>query len=314
MNRIPVDSRVRHSGFMAVLASLFLVILLASVGFALDMGSARDEKQRIQIAADAASFAAVGVLGVGTDLSKVTSRAIEIAAANNISADEVRQFPPRCGTWTNGTFTPDPQNVCDSGTNAVEVTIRRTVPMRFAKAIRPEDVRLEARSVSHIPPAVTGNCIRPFGVSARVVNSCNPRPGSTFTVGGTQESGNWGKIDLDGNSSSGQVFTTLMMNNLCDDSINRGSYVTTGTGNAQIWQVFDTLLADDTEPFASQGMILPVTSDISGGNCSVQIQKFIKVDLLSQSGTGRNWRATFRIVNQDAEPESPVATTRQIVQ
>lgn len=313
-------SRKRNSpietqrGFVAVLVSLFFVVLVTSVGFAVDIGRAQDEKQQIQIAADAASFAAAAVLGPQTDLSTVTARVESIAKANGASLEEVRKSPPRCGAWTNGAFVPHARNVCDSQTTAVEVTVSRAVPMKFAKMVRSEDISIEARSVSYIPPAVSGNCIRPFGVEASLLNSIAPAVGSTITVGGTQESGNWGKIDLNGNSSSGQVFTSLMMNNLCDEGIGRGKYVTTGTGNAQIWQVFDTLLADETPPLAWQGMIFAVTSDMDGGNCTVQIERFIKVDLLSQRGSGSNWRATLRIVDLDAEPESPVVPTRQIVQ
>ena len=313
-------SRKRNSpietqrGFVAVLVSLFFVVLVTSVGFAVDIGRAQDEKQQIQIAADAASFAAAAVLGTQTDLSTVTSRVESIAIANGASLEEVRKSPPRCGTWTNGAFVPHARNVCDSQTTAVKVTVSRAVPMKFAKMVRSEDISIEARSVSYIPPAVSGNCIRPFGVEASLLNSISPAVGSTFTVGGTQDSGNWGKIDLDGNSSSGQVFTSLMMNNVCDEGIGRGKYVSTGTGNAQIWQVFDTLLADDTPPLAWKDMIFAVTSDFKGGNCTVQIERFMKVDLLSQSGSGSNWRATLRIVDLDAEPESPVVPTRQIVQ
>lgn len=303
-----------EGGFVAVLVSLFLAVLVTSVGFAVDLGRAQDEKQQIQIAADAASFAAVATLGPHTNLATVTSRVESIASANGVSLDEVRKVPPRCGRWIDGAFIPDPEGVCDSRTTAVEVTVSRAVPVSFAKMSHRQDIVLQARSVSHIPPAIAGNCIRPFGVEASLLNSMCPGGGGTFTVAGTQESGNWGKIDLDGNSSSGQVFTSLMMNNLCDERIDRGRLVTTGTGNAQIWQVFDTLLADQTPPIASRGMILAVTSDFGRGNNTIQIQKFIKVDLLSQRGTGSNWRATFRIVDADAEPEHPAGSTRQIVQ
>jgi hypothetical protein len=337
MKSILTSDRTGERGVVAVLVSLFIVVLVASVGFAVDIGRAHDEKQKIQIAADAASLAAVGTLGARASLATVTSQVEAIANSNDVASDEVFAFPPRCGTWTNGSFVPDAQNRCDSQTTAVEVTVRRSVPIQFARMISSDDIHIEARSVSFIPPAEIGNCIRPFGVEGSLLDSLRPSVGDTFDIGGTQRQGNWGKIDIDGNSSAGPVFTDLMMRNVCDDSIARGNFVSAGTGNADIGAVFDTLLGDEDEradvcrergvsgsdgeedsdddaDSQAKGMVLAVTSDFGQGNCSVQIKRFIKVDLLSHCGRGRNWKATFRVVDLDAEPEAPVTVTRQMVQ
>ena len=138
-------------------------------------------------------------------------------------------------------------------------------------------------------------------------------PDGTFSVSGTQGSGNWAKIDLEGNASSGEEYTKMMLSNLCDKAIAPGSYVSSGTGNAQIDQVFQALLDDTSPPRAAENMVLAVTSDFGKGNSQVQIQRFIKVDLLSQAGSGSGWRATFRIVDWDTEPEPPVPPTRRLM-
>jgi hypothetical protein len=185
--------------------------------------------------------------------------------------------------------------------------------MTFARIMMSGEVTISAHSVGYRPSGQP-QCIRPFGVEASFLSRTPVSSGDTFTVGGTQESGNWGKIDIFGNSSSGQEYEQMMMNNACDDSFEVGRSVSQGTGNADIRQVFDALLSDQTPPFASQGMIIAVTSDFSSGNGSVTIQRFMKVDLLSHSGTGRGWSSTFRVVDDNAQPEPEPSSGRQLVQ
>ncbi len=131
---------------------------------------------------------------------------------------------------------------------------------------------------------------------------------------GTQNSGNWGKIDLDGNSSSGTVYTSLMLNNLCDDSFAPGNWVSAGTGNAQISQVFQSLLSDTSPPLAWSNLVFAVTSDFPQGNGLVQIRRFMRVDVLSQRGNGQGWSLTMRVVQLDAQPDSRTPGRRQLVE
>ncbi|MEY4667760.1 MAG: hypothetical protein RL518_459 [Pseudomonadota bacterium] len=302
-----------ESGFIVLMFMLMVAVLLTSVAFAVDVGRAYDTQRQLQIVADTAALSAAGALGSTTSYAHVVSVVADIARANGATADEVMVKEPRCGTWENDTFVPNSARACSSSANAVEVTVVREIPTNFARLIKKYSFNLQASAVAHLPPPEGGNCIRPFGVEQSYLDTLSVPEGGLFTVSGAVGAGNWGKIDLNGNASSGEEYTRLMLNNLCDEAITPGGYVSSGTGNAQIEQVFQALLQDTAPPLAATNMILAVTSDFENGNSLVQIQRFIKVDLLSQQGTGPRWRATFRIVEWDAQPEPPVSPSRRLM-
>jgi len=309
-------TRITHrneSGVVVFVFMLMTVVLLTSVAFAVDMGRAYDEQRQLQIVADAAALSAVGALGSNTNYNNVISTVGAIARSNGATMDEILGSEPRCGTWEDGEFVPSKGRSCPRSANAVEVTVARTIPANFARIVNTYSFNLRATAVAYLPPPEGGNCIRPFGIEQSHLQKLNISPGGTFSVSGTQEAGNWGKIDLDCNASSGEEYTQLMLNNLCDEAIAPGRYISTGTGNAQIEQAFQALLEDTSPPYAGNNMVFAVTSDFGKGNSEVQILRFIKVDLLSQEGSGGKWRANFRLVEWDAVPELPRAPTRRLM-
>jgi hypothetical protein len=301
-------------GFVVLLFLLLAVVLFTSLAFAVDMGKAFDQQRKIQIAADAASLAALHALGSDTSYSKVLATVLQIAQANHIDDSEVILEAPRCGTWSNDTFTPLTQGVCRDTSTAVEVTIRRRIPTNFARFIHQNEFNLSARAVAALSPPQQRICIRPFGIEDSFLSSLGVGNGDTFAVSGTQESGNWGKLDINGNASSGEEYTNLMLHNLCDEQIAIGSSVSAGTGNAAIEQVFETLLNDTGTPPAGSNMVFAVTTDFGVGNSAVEILRFVRVDLVAQQGRGQRWTATFRIVEMDTQPDPPSYSTRQLVQ
>lgn len=303
-----------HRGFILVLCSILMTLLVTFLAFSIDLAKAYYERRNLQIAADAASLAASNMLGPTINYSTILATITSVANANAVTAAEVTHVQPRCGVWDSNTFVPQSANVCDRASTAVEVTIHRSVAASFGRIVGINDIKISARSVSYKPLYERGNCIRPFGIEESFLSSLRMSEGSTFTVGGTQESGNWGKIDLNGNSSSGQAYTDLMLSSLCDEAIAAGSWVSVGTGNAQIWQVFDTLLRDATPPFAWQNMIFAVTTDFPNGNGLVQLLRFIRVDLVSQRGSGQNWAATFRIIDLETDPETKNPPIRKLME
>jgi len=309
----PERDSQNEAGFILFMFMVMTAVLLTSVAFAVDMGKAYDEQRQLQIVADSAALSAVGALGSGTDYTRVLSVITAIAQANGATVDEIMEQEPRCGTWTNGTFVASASRSCPTSANAVEVSIKRTIPTQFAHLMNQRSITLHASAVAHLPPPEGGNCIRPFGIEQSYLDDMRLSPDGTFSVSGTQGSGNWGKIDLGGNASSGEEYTRMMLSNLCDEAIAPGNYVSSGTGNAQIDQVFKALLEDTSPPRAANNMVLAVTSDFGKGNSPVQIQRFIKVDLLSQAGSGSRWSATFRVVDWDADPEPPVQPSRRLM-
>jgi Putative Flp pilus-assembly TadE/G-like len=307
----PTDPNER--GFVICLFMVFAAILMMSLAFAVDIGRAHDQQRQIQIAADAASLAALGSLGESSSYADMLATITTIAEANGVSLQELMGSPPRCGIWSDGAFVPQTASLCDSSTTAVEVSINRSLPAQFARLLNRSTFDLTARAVSYRPPASNGSCIRPFGVENSFLSRLGLPAGETFSIRGNQGSGNWGKLDIGGNMSSGTQYTAMMQNNVCHQDVAVGNPVSVGTGNAQIEQVFQTLLDDSTPPRAAENMVIALTSDFGSGNSSVVIERFIKVDLLAQSGTGSRWQATFRIVEWDAKPEPPSQPMRQLV-
>lgn len=303
-----------EQGVTIVLFSVFLFVLCSFLAFGLDMGRFYNERRHLQIAADAATIAGLTTLVAGTNYNEVVQAITTNANFNGVSADEVMRVQPRCGTWINKSFMPQSVGVCDNTSTAVEVSIHRSLSSGIGSVFGFEPRTLVTRAVGYKPLYRPGNCIRPFGIENSYFSKLNVPVGGTFTINGSQGAGNWGKLDLYGNSSSGTAFTEAMLNNICDDSISAGSHVSVGTGNASISQVFNTLLADTTLPLASQRMIFAVTSDFPNGNGHVELLRFIRVDLLSQSNHGHNWQATLRLVDLDAEPESMDPPDRDLME
>lgn len=314
MLKIPPFYPHQERGFVIFLFLVFATVLMMSLAFAVDIGKAHDQQRQIQIAADASSLAAVGALTQNPTYSNVLATVTSIAQSNGVSYAELMDNPPRCGTWSNGAFIANQTAHCDSSSTAVEVSIFRSLPTNFARVLNKDQLNLRARAIGYLPPPVNGSCIRPFGVESSFLSRLNLSPGGTFSVQGNQGSGNWGKLDIGGNMSSGSQYTSMMLNNVCHADVARGHSVSVGTGNAQIDQVFQTLLDDSTPPFAAKNMILALTSDFGNGNGLVQIDQFIKVDLLNQSGSGSRWQATFRVVEWDAQPDPPSQPSRQLVE
>lgn len=288
--------------------------MLAFFAFALDSVNLCAEHRRLQISADALSIAGAGALGPSADYSSVAALISNVARANNVTGQEMSNPAPRCGIWQNGTFLPRTDGLCDKTSTAVEVTLKRPVSASFAQFLAFPSVTISTRAVTYRPTFTPGNCIRPFGVENSYLSKLNLTNGTTFTVNGTQGPGNWGKIDLYGNASSGTEYTNLMLNNLCDDQIAAGKIVSVGTGNAKISDVFQTLLSDSTPPYAWHGMVFAVTTDFPNGNGVVQILRFIRVDLVSQQGNGQNWAATLRITDLNAEPDPRTPPARVLMQ
>lgn len=314
MKRDVQNTDSREGGFVIFVMVIFTSLLIMSLAFAVDISRAHDQQRQIQIAADAASLAAAGALGQAGSYSSVLSTVTTIAQANGVAPSEVLYTPPRCGVWSNGSFTANSGTICDSSSTAVEVSIHRAMPTTFGRFFHLNQFALQARSIGYLPPPTGGSCIRPFGIESSHLTRLNVPVGGTVTVSGTQGAGNWGKLDIGGNSSSGTQYTNLMFNNVCHNSVAAGNSISAGTGNAQIDQVFQALLNDTTPPLGARNMVIAVTSDFGSGNCSVDIQRFMRVDLLSQSGNGARWQATFRVVELDATPDPPSQPTRQLMQ
>jgi hypothetical protein len=293
---------------------MFLFVLCSFLAFAIDMSRLYNERHKAQIAADAATLAGLNTLVAGTTYSDVLDAITTNGNYNGASSGEILEARPRCGTWIQNSFISQPDGVCDSTSTAVEVTVKRALPVGLGNILGLAPSLIVTRAVGYKPLYRPGTCIRPFGIENSYFTQLNVPVGGIFTVSGSQSAGNWGKLDITCNASSGTSFTEAMLSNICDDSIAIGNQVSTGTGNAQISQVFSTMLADTTLPLASRSMVFAITTDFPNGNGYVELLRFIRVDLLSQSGSGQNWQATLRAVDLDAEPESMKPPDRDLME
>ena len=312
--RATTTSHQSERGITIVLFSMFLFVLCSFIAFALDMSRFYNERHKLQLTTDAATLAGLNALVAGTTYNDVVNAITINGQSNGASTSEILQAQPRCGTWVKNSFVAQPIGVCDNTSTALEVSLRRSLPAGMGSVLGLSPVTLATRAIGHKPLYRPGNCIRPFGIENSYFTQLNVPVGGVFTVNGSQSAGNWGKLDVYCNASSGTAFSEAMLNNVCDESIAVGSQISTGTGNAQISRVFSTILADTTLPLASQSMIFAVTSDFPSGNGYVELLRFIRVDLLSQRGSGRNWEATLRVVNLDAEPESAKPPDRDLME
>lgn len=302
----------RESGLVVFFLMLFTTILLTTTAFTVDSARAYDEHRKLQIAADAAALASVNALGSDSSYSSLRSVVDSVAQANGISPTELQDVTTRCGTWNAQTFTLEANDTCDPSSTAVEVMLQRTLSFGLSNIVNKPSFNVTARSVGYLPPP-QGSCIRPFGIEESLLLNENIQEGDTFSISVTN-GGNWGKLDIGGNASSGQTYTELMTTNACDEAIEIGSFVSPGTGFAEVRQVFDAIAEDPNQPDAERNMIFAAISDMDNGNHDVEIRRFIKVDFISQEGNGSNWTALFRLVEWDAEPEPAIYPTRQLVQ
>ncbi len=138
-------------GAVLVLFAMLLFVLGAMAAFAIDIGWIGLARNQLQLAADAAAMAGAGELCSGTATSR--DRVREYVNLNPVGgpneyatlADEDIVF----GLWnpTSGTFTPNP-----AGGNAVQITVRKRLPLFFARLLGWPHIDLEASAVGLANP------------------------------------------------------------------------------------------------------------------------------------------------------------------
>ncbi|HXJ94664.1 MAG TPA: pilus assembly protein TadG-related protein [Terriglobia bacterium] len=156
----PTERRRDEAGVALVVVALAMVVLLGSLGLAIDMSYLRTVKQRMQTAADAAALAGASELSYGD----VTSAAKADAATNG--------FTDGANGVTVSVNNP-PQTAGDPHYNDsqyVETIISQSVPTMFGKIFGTKTVTVQARSEAHL--GSSPNC---FFVSS---------PSATFQVNG----------------------------------------------------------------------------------------------------------------------------------
>jgi len=138
-------------GAILVLFAFLLFALVAVAAFAVDLGWIALARNQIQRAADAAAMAGAGELCSGTATSR--DRVREYVNLNPVGGpDEYATLADSdivFGLWNpnNGTFTPNP-----AGGNAVQITLRKRLPLFFARLLGWPHIDLEASAVGLANP------------------------------------------------------------------------------------------------------------------------------------------------------------------
>jgi len=135
-----------------VVVAFALVVILAILGLAGDMGYLRYEKRQLQTAADAAAMAGAAELLYGDVSSAAQADAATNGFTNGLNGATVTvNNPPLSG-----------QHIGDS--SYVETIVAKTAPTYFAKAFGVQNVTMSARAVAHL--AGGNNCIFALDPSA----------------------------------------------------------------------------------------------------------------------------------------------------
>jgi Flp pilus assembly protein TadG len=147
----------RRRGAMAVLAAVFLVVMMGMIAFAVDLGYLGVVRAQLQAAADSAALAAAGSSNLTQ--SQMVAVAQQFANANKAAgrAIQLSAGDVQYGTWDTGTRTFTP---CGSGQvgTAVKVTVRTdansggATPLFFARALGLASVSQQASAVATFNP------------------------------------------------------------------------------------------------------------------------------------------------------------------
>lgn len=152
MHTRPEPSSRRRRATVVVATAVFLIVLLAMVAFAVDIGWMMLVKNHLQVAADAAAHAGISNLAAGNAAAKAT--AIQVAAANYAGRPDqpvvLAATDVEVGLWDTATRTFTPNS---PSSNAVKVrAVRDPLYLFFAPAIGIRSVRVSAEAIAMVNP------------------------------------------------------------------------------------------------------------------------------------------------------------------
>ncbi|MGA2797235.1 MAG: pilus assembly protein TadG-related protein [Thermoguttaceae bacterium] len=156
MITISTQHKRQHRGVILLLAVFLIVVLLAMIAFAVDLGYLMMAKTQLQNAADSAALAAAG--SMGQSLNIATNAAKTFAGQNLVGQQPVQLAAADVtyGTWdkNTNTFTP----VSSGPANAAKVTARAdstttgAIPLFFGRILNIYSVNLRATATATCNP------------------------------------------------------------------------------------------------------------------------------------------------------------------
>ena len=149
--RLQYSAHHRRSGTVIILTAFLLIVIMAMVAFAVDIGWIAWTRNQLQVAADAAAMAAAGQMSSGQAAASAQAKAI--AALN--TAGGANDFVSLAdsdiiyGIWDPVARTFTPGGVTS---NAVQVTARRNLPLFFAPAFANKTTAVQATAIAVCNP------------------------------------------------------------------------------------------------------------------------------------------------------------------
>lgn len=280
-----------EGGYVFILFSVVILGLLMCVSFAIDVGFAYWEKQNIQLATDAGALSGVKeLLTAGVTQSDVEQAVVDVAAANGLSIAEINSAGGiETGIWNVATKS----FVASSNmslVNAVRVRAKREVGTFFAKVMGFSSLLPHVMSIAVQDFPTFSNCPVPYGIEDDLLMGVIY--GDILEVD-RDSPGNWGKLDIGGNMSSGPNFIQAMQANTCNASVAVGATVNPGTGFAGVIDGFEA------RALINPVMVVAVVDGFPNGNSTpVTIKGFVVVEIVSISGNGANWKAELRFLEE----------------
>lgn len=261
---------------MAAIAAAGIVGLIGMTALVVDVGLLYLNRFQVANAADAAALAGAQELPGRPELA--VSTAVNYAAANKRSGDSQDTVQP----------------VLSNGNTALTVTIRRNVPLFFARVLGKAVSTVQASATAEVATFGGGETgIVPFGVAKQTFEY-----GRTYTLklgGGSGYHGNFQALSLGGRGAS------VYLHNIkygYKGTFNIGDWILTETGNMsgpttsgvsyRISQdpsaTFDTVQAD-----SARIIVVPVLDSLNvSGRSEVLIVGFAAFFLEGSGGGGNN--------------------------
>ena len=142
----------RRRGAVVILVAIMLVVLMAMVSFAIDVGYVANVQTQLQRAADSAALAAAAEMN-RSGISAARTRAQQIGQLNGSSGSTIAipDSNVEFGVWdmTARTFTP---SAAGAGGNAVRVTIQQSPNLFFARAMGINSTQITGQAIAIATP------------------------------------------------------------------------------------------------------------------------------------------------------------------